>query len=310
MVGLLTKQHRMDDMTVSTFERKLQYTEQKVHQRPYPQLKAAEGLIVKIETIDAPWAEYTTFAMEDAIGGDFELAEDNTTNLSMVESVMEERSQRIYQFRKGYRFSEKEVIRSVHQGMPIEAKKIAAVRKAYMQTLNKLILTGNTQTKQPGFINHPAWLRIAAPYKLDATSSASQQLATLNAGPNEVIRATQAIFQPDTLLLPKTQYDFLLSQANFFSTGVEQTVLRYFLANNPSIRNIDWLWELAGAGPGGEDLAIFYSRDPDNQCARITSPMRYRELIRRPFEVIRPCAFDWNGIIAYNALSVCVMVGV
>lgn len=305
----ITQQIRFDDATVGAFQRELEYVEQRVIEKRYPQYKAAEGLLFKIEEMTLPWAESTTFRMIDAVGGDFELADDQTTNLSFVDVLSEEYTQRIFSFRKGYYFTEKEVAKTLYLGMPIEEQKISVVRRSYMQTLNKLLLYGNVRTGQAGFLNHPAWLKSRAPFPLNATSTVQQQLATLNAGPNAITKATKSTEEADTLLLPRVQYDYLLSQSRLDNT-LERTTLRFFLENNPSIKNIDWLNELAGAGPNGEDVAIFYSRNPDTFVARITDPFRYREMVREPFRLYRPCGFDYNGLIPYIPYSVHVMIGI
>lgn len=308
-MALGTAQIRLDDATVGAFQRELEYTEARVIQKKYPQYKAAEGKLFKIEELSIPWAETTSFRMIDGVGGDFELSDDQTTNLSFVDIVSEEFNQRIYTFRKGYYFTEKEMARTLHLGIPIEEQKISLVRRSYMQTLNKLLLFGHRQTGQPGFINNPAWLRSYAPYPLDGTSTVAQQLATMNAGPNAITRATRSTEEADTLLLPRTTYDYLLSQSRL-DNQLEKTTLRFFLENNPSIKNIDWLNELEGAGPGGTNVAIFYSRNPDTFVGRITDPYRFRDLIKEPFRVVRPVAFDFNGIIPYIPYSVHVMIGV
>jgi len=305
----IANQIRLDDQTIGAFQRELEYVEARVLEKQYPERKAAEGKLFQIEELSIPWAESTTFRMIDGVGSDFEVASDQTTNLSFVDITSEEYSQRIFNFRKGYFFTEKEVARTLHMGIPIEEQKISMVRRVYMQTLNRLLLFGHKQTGQAGFLNHPAWLRVAAPYPLDSTSTTNQILATLNLGARVVMDSTERTIQPDTLLLPGYKYDYLISQVRLDNT-LDSTALKFFLNNNPSIKNIDFLDELKGAGPNGEDLAIFYSRSPDTFKARITDPFRYRDLIKEPFRVVRPVAFDYNGIIPYMPNSVCVMVGV
>lgn len=305
----IATQTNLDALTTGAFMKQLEYVETRVMEYNYPQYKAAAGLLFPIEEMSIPWADTTTFRMMDAVGSDFEVADEQSTALSYVDTVSEEFSQRIYTFRKGYYFTEKEVIRTAHLGIPIEQQKIAAVRKSYLQTLNKLLLTGNARIGMAGLINHPAWLRSVAPFPLNSSSTLLQQLATLNQGQIGIDRATQNTEQADTLLLPKTQYDYLTSQS-FVGADLRQSTLRFFIDNNPSIRNVDYLNELAGAGPGGTDVAIFYRRDPLAFVARITDPFRYRPLVQEPFRVYRPVAFDYNGIIPYVPYSVHVMIGV
>lgn len=308
-MALGTAEIRLDDMTVGAFQRELEYIEQRVIEVKYPQYKAAEGLLFKIEEMSLPWADTTTFRMIDGVGGDFDLAEDQTTNLSFVDVLSDEKTQRIVSFRKGYYVTEKEVARTVKLGIPIEQQKIAMVYRSYKQTLNKLLLTGHTRAGMAGFLNNPAWLRTVAPFPLDSTSTVSQLLITLNAGPSAVDTATRSTEAADTLLLPKSTYDYLLSQARLDNT-MEKTVLRFFLENNISVRNIDWLRELETAGPGGTKMAIFYSRNPETFVARITDPFRFRDFVREPFRMLRPGQFSYNGIIPYIPYSVHCMIGI
>lgn len=299
---------RQDSPIVGAFERELEYIESKVLEKKYPEMKAAEGMLFQIEELAMPWVQTTTFRMVDGVGG-FELADDYTTNLPYVDPVGEEFTQRVFSFRSGYYFSEKEVAAAAHRGMPIEQQKISLVRRAYMQKLNQLLLFGDRRTGIAGFVNHWAWLRSYAPYPLDSTSSVSQILATLNSGVTGVINATQDVVEPDTLLLPRTTYNYLTSQSRL-DNQLEKTTLQFFLENNPSIRNIDYLRELEGAGPNGENIAIYYKRDPECFKARITDTMRFRQLVVNPFNVYRPVAFDYNGLIVYIPGSVMTLIGV
>lgn len=299
---------RLDDQTYGAFMRELLYVEQRVRERQYPDKPAAQGKIIPIETLTIPWAEQTSFRMEDGVGEDFELADDLTTGLSMVQLTGEGVTQNIYQFRKGYDFTEKEIIRTTHLGLPVEERKIALVNKLYIQTLNKLVLFGHSLLRLPGLLNHPAFLRMVAPYPLNSTSTPEQQLATLSAGGEAMRRATENMYSPKELLLPRSTYTYLVEQARFGSSPTDMTVLNFFLKNNTSIRNIGYLNELEGAGPGGEDLAIFYTRDPNMVKARITDPMRFRQYIQQPFGMIRPVAFDFNGLICYEPYSVLIMI--
>lgn len=301
---------RMDDQQIGAFLRDLEYREQQVREIQYPDKKAASGKLFPIETVSAPWAETTKFVMSDSVGGEFELADDMTTNLSYVDITGKEVTQGIYTFRKGYRIYEKEIARYLHMGIPIEQQKISAVQKLYINTLNRLILFGHAAKQLPGILNHNAFLRMEAPYKLDATSNESQLIATLSAGGEAMWSATEQIFQPKVLVLPPRQYKYLTEQVRLGTSANDTTILPFFLKNNMSIDNIDWMSELQGAGPGGSDMALFYTRNPEYFKVRITDPMRYREYIKEPFGMTRPVAFDYNGIIAYQPYSVLRMYGI
>ncbi|MBN3946459.1 MAG: DUF2184 domain-containing protein [Nostoc sp. NMS7] len=301
---------RLDAPTVGAFERELELKEALVMHRMLPPYKAAAGELFQIEELNAPWAETTSFTMIDGVGS-FELDNGQTTNLPSVDMVGEEFSQRAFRYRSGYYFDETEVEATVHRGLPIEEQKIALVQQAYIETLNKLLLFGDRKTGTPGFLNHPAWLRSIAPFKLDGSvTNANSILATLNAGVQGIKKATNTVVKPDTLLLPEDRYDYLMSQLRL-NDFQEKSALTFFLQNNPSITNIEPLQELEDAGPNGEHIAIFYKRDPMCFKARITDAFRPRPLMQvNPFQVYRAYAFKFSGIVVYVRYSCHIMIGV
>lgn len=301
---------RLDAPTVGAFERELELREATVLKRMMPEYKAASGKLFQIEELSAPWAKTSSFTMIDGVGS-FELDTGDTTNLPYVDMVGEEFVQRTFRYRSGYTFDEDEVAATLHRGIPIEEQKIQLVQRAYTETMNKLLLFGDKKTGNPGFINHPAWLRSVAPFKLDGSvTSANSILATLNAGIQGIKKATNKVIKPDTLLLPEDRYDFLVSQLRL-NDFQEKSVLRFFLENNPSITNIEPLAELEDAGPNGEHVAIFYKRDPMCFKARITDAFRPRPLFNiNPFKIYRAYAFNYSGLVIYIRYSCHVMYGV
>lgn len=305
-------QTRLDNQTYNLFLRDLEYRESRIVQTEYPELKAATGRYFPIETINAPWAETTRYTIEDIVGDEFELASDSSTNYSLVGITGKEVIQRTYQFRKGYEVDNREIIRytAPKVNIPIEDRKIKALQYLYQQTLHKLVLYGNSLIGMPGWLNHPAFLRMAAPYPLDTTSNTSQLLATLSAGGEAMWNATKETHLPNTLLLPPKKFKYLTEQTRLENSSTDTTVLQFFLKNNMSVKNIDWLSELEGAGPNGEDMAMFYTRNPEHVKCQITDPMRMHPYVRKAFSVERPASFDYGGIVAYRPYTVLMMIGV
>lgn len=306
----ITQNIRLDAPTVGAFQQELELKEAVVMKRMLPDYAAASGKLFQIEELNAPWAQTSSFTMVDGVGS-FELDTGDTTNMPYVDMVGEEYSQRAFRYRSGYYFDEDEVAATLHRGVPIEEQKIYLVQQAYTETMNKLLLFGDKKTGNPGFINHPAWLRSIAPYRLDGSvQNANSILATLNAGVQGIKKATDKVVKPDTLLLPEDRYDFLMSQLRL-NDFQEKSALKFFLENNPSIRNIEPLPELEDAGPNGEHVAIFYKRDPMCFKARITDAFRPRPLFNiNPFKIYRAYAFKFSGIVVYVRYSCHVMIGV
>lgn len=310
-MSLAASEIRLDAPTIGAFQRELEYQESQVIQTLKPELPAAAGMLFQIEEQNLAWAESTSYTTIDGVGG-FELARGQTSNLPYVEMVGEQFNQGIFTYRNGYRFTEKEIAATLKRNVPIEQQKIILIQRAYQEILNKLLLFGDVKTGLAGFFNHPAWLRSMALYKLDgSTMNANNVLAVLNAGIQGGKQATNKIIKYDTLLLPENRYDFLMSQFRLSEYGQERSVLRYFLENNPSIKDIQPMAELETAGPNGEAVAVFYKRDPSYFKARITDPFRPRPLIPDgPWAFYRGYSFDYNGIIVYRRYAAHIVIGV
>lgn len=306
---MLTTETRLDAPTLGAFENELRLVEERELSRMMPDYKGAK--IVPVEVLNEPWAETSSFRLIDGVGS-MELMGSRTTNLPFVDIVGEEFVNRAYRYITGYELNADEIIATAKRGIPIEARKVQLVNQVYTEHQNKMILFGDRRTNSPGFINHPAWPRMVAPYRLDSSSTVNQQLATLNAGAAAIdkISNNNTRIAPDTLLLPKRRYDYLVSQSRLNDAAPANT-LKFFTDNNSSIRNIDWLTELQGAGPAGEDVAIFYKKDPMCFKARILDSFKPRPLFQRtPFDAYRAYSYKWNGLIVYVRASVLVMIGV
>lgn len=309
-VGGFSRSRRQDAFGTGAFVRDLQLAEATVIKQTYRQYKAATGALVPIEITNAPWATSSRNTIIDGVGR-FELAAEGTSNMPVVDVVSDSYEQGIYQFRSGYFLTAKEIAAWEHKGQPIPQQKIQVVHEAYQQTLHNLILKGHEGAGLPGLLNNPNWLRLAAPYKLDGSiTNANNLLATLNAGATGMMAATDNQLSPNTLLLPFKQYNYLLSQSRLDPT-LADTTLKQFRENNISVVNIDFLTELAGAGPNGEDVALFYSRDKNSFFARITSPFQfYPPMPVGGGTLYRAATFDYNGINVWRPGHCLRMIGV
>lgn len=139
-------------------------------------------------------------------------------------------------------------------------EKMDAVEEGWRQLKNKLFCRGQYGKNIFGMLNHPDVPRKVSPYRLGYASSPDDNLAVLSDMVDTIITTTNEIEQPDTILLPIRQVRELMLQR--VGSTSDTSVLQYFLENNGTVNNIDTAVELAGAGPGGTDMALCYRRDP------------------------------------------------
>lgn len=302
---------RLDNNTLNAFTRQLIYEEVQAVQVVRPERKAATGRLFQIQTVNAEWAQQTSFRTREGVGA-FEMSSGSVTNMPTVQTLTAEYFQNVVRMRSGYEYSEAEMIAAVHLGQSIDTDRIETLYEAYYQTLNSMLLSGEPRAGLPGFLNHPLFSRSLAPYPLDGSvTTVANILQTLNAGIKAVWLGTNQVLEPDTLLLPPLQYQYLISEALMGTNGDNpMSVLNWFRNNNLSVRNIDYLNELQGAGPSGEDVAIFYRRSPDVIFARLTGNLKMKERYPLPYGIYRPAEFCYNGIHSRRPGGIHLMYGI
>lgn len=304
-MALQTDSIRLDDVAVGAFQRELEVREAKVLEKKRAPLAFADGLIVPIEITDTPWAQTWSYRQVTAIG-QMELIRDYTTTVPMVDVLSEEVIGRVYEYGLGYYIGDREAYASQHLGQPIEDQKISTAHRTTKEQLNKLVAFGDPKTGTKGFLNHPDFLRMVAPYPINSTSTSDQLTTTLSTPVTAMVEITNDAEKPDTLLIPRQEYEFLMNR-RLDGAADAMSVMKAFLQNNDHIKNIQPLNELKGAGPNGENIMVVYRRDPEAVKACITDSFKFKELIRKPWGFQRPGSMVYGGIKAYYPFSVMIV---
>ena len=135
---------------------------------------------------------------------------------------------------------------------------------------------------------------------------------------------TNAVEMPDTLLLPFAEYiaitttPFTLPVGGGGSGTVAgfTTVADYFLAHNPSVREIEWVIDLASVSPRpstptnlttSTDVAVFYKRSPDKLKFHIPQPFEQLPPQERNLEWVIPCHARVGGVISQYPMSIMIL---
>jgi hypothetical protein len=136
---------------------------------------------------------------------------------------------------------------------------------AWMQTQNSMFGAGDPLKGCYGMFTHPDVPRIQLGVTLGNGRTADENLATLTLMERSIDKRTNGVERPTTLLLATTAFHDLKNQ---YFTATNESVLKRFYDNSPSVKEIERVPELNGAGPNGEDLAIMYTRNP-NKVVRV-----------------------------------------
>lgn len=298
---------RLDDATLGAFSRQLEDLEADIDREEFADHPFADGSIVPLDIQDKPWARTTTYRRISKVG-QFRLVRSYFTDVPMINVLTEEFTQKVFKWAGGYWFSDDDIEACARQEFSLEAEDISGVVEAGRQKLNNLIAFGDRSLGMAGFINHPDALFSYAPFKLNSTSTARQCLAVLNDATTAIVEATQQIEKPDTMLLPLRQYNYLTMTP--WSDNVGNSILKQFLDNNPYIKDIQPLNELAGAGLDGTDIMQVYKRDKNKVKAKIMQSLTWKEMQRKGLGYERPAVMKYAGISLRRPHSVHVVAGV
>lgn len=294
-----------DRVDAVIFEKQLEYIKAQTFDEILSDLKA---LILLPVTSEVPeWATEMTWRSYKGYGVAKFIA-DMANDYPLAEVGGSEESRKIHTIGMGYDYSEKELIRAAHAGVPLDAKKAKAARRAIEQKLDSIAWNGDTSHNIPGFLSYPGITEYTVPAtgtgvtKTWSTKTSDQILTDLNGILNAIDSATDGKEKADTIILPKTQY--LLIKQKRLSDYSEKSVLTFFLDSNPGV-TVDFLNDLSTAGADDGTRFMAYTKSSDKLALEIPMMLKQKEVYRTGVNKwLVPMEATVAGVIVYRPLSV------
>ena len=297
----------LDDVNLSAFFLKeLVSVETRTYDVKFKKYKYAD--LIPIDTSDDPGAKTIAYQRYTKRGR-AKIIASYAMDAPRVDVFGEEIYIKVYQVCNSFGYSREDIRNARMAGKPLDTKRAETAKDAMEAEFNDLAFSGDADYNIAGFIDYPGTNEYITP---DGTSGEPEfidktpfeVLTDLNGIVTAVIDVTNGVEEPDTLLLPIAQFEYIKSTP--MSDIADKSILKWFLENNVHIKTIDWLTELKGAGAGGSDRMICYKRDRNNLCFKI--PLAYTQL---PPEV-KGYTFVINteakcaGTVIYYPLSVAI----
>jgi hypothetical protein len=88
------------------------------------------------------------------------------------------------------------------------------------------------------------------------------------------------------------------------------TLLKYILDNNPHLKRIDWLTELAHAGAGGSSRVMCGRFDEEHITLQIPQPFEQFDPQQKGMEFEVFCHSETAGVIVFYPMAFCYADGV
>lgn len=305
------KSMNMDAAGDVFFSRQLEFVQSKVYEYQYPAFKSY--IYIPINYDVPAGAEFVTATGYQSVGR-ARIINSYADDLPEAGILGTQLTNPVQSIGTSYRYSHQEIRAAQYGNLNLSLRLAEAARRANDQLVNDLAIAGNPLTGMTGLVNNPNVPVITVPATgVGATTewvnkSSEQILSDLNLIVNSIVTNSNGVEMPDTLLMPIAQYTLISSTPR--SVNSDTTILQYFLMNNPFIKNVDWLAQLAGAGVGGSDVMIAYEKNENKLAMQI--PMAFTQYApqERNLEFVIPCESRYGGVTIYYPLSIAIGEGI
>jgi hypothetical protein len=297
--------YNLDAKETVFFKRQLEYIKTQTYDTKYKDLKATTLIPVSTE---APAGAKTITFRSYSQTGVAKIISDYANDFPRVDVFGIEKEAKVKSVGDSYGYSIEEIRAAQMANTNLEQRRANAARRASDEKVDDIAWNGDTEYGLLGLINYPGITEYSVPN--DGTGSTktwstktpdqiNRDVSGIIAG---VVDSTNGKEQPDTLILPITQ--FLLINDTRMTDGNDKTILRFILDNNVFLKKIEWVVEMKGAGVGGVDRMMVYPMDPRNLTLEIPQPFEQFDSQQKGMEFEIPCHQKTAGVIVYYPQSV------
>lgn len=286
------------------FDRELTHVKTQTYDVIRKDLKATSLLPVES---DAPaGAEFIEYRSFDAVGV-AKIVSDYSTDFPKVDVYAEAKQVKVKSLGDSYGYSIQEIRRaSMVPGTKLDVRRAQAARRAIDELQDRIAWFGDTASGLQGFINHPNMSEYVAAngalgFKDWARKTPDEILKDVTGILTAPSVATNGKEVIDTLILPLELYNILAFTP--LGDNKDKTLLTFIRQNHPQLTKVDWVQELVGAGAGGSDRVIGYTRSVDKVALQI--PQAFEQM---PYQLVNMeykinCHQRTAGVILYYPQS-------
>ena len=297
---------KFDANETAFLERELTFVRQKVFAVQYAELRART--FVPKATDIPPWADTHTYKVTDRTGK-ARIGTYASKDIPRVDTQAREVLTRCVPITDAFAWNIDEMRKAAALGLPLQQNKADAARMAIETSIDTVLAVGDlgNQTGIPvtGFLNNADIVAqgIVNPVNdpWDGTTTADEMLADLNLGVNTIVETSGNIFVPDTYILPPREFN--LATQKRIGIDSSMTVLQFFLATNPYIKNVDQWTLCTAAGAAGASRGVVYKRDPSVLEGIINQEFEALPPEAKGFEFEVPCHAKCGGTIVYQPMA-------
>ncbi len=286
------------------FLRELEHVKSKTYDTKYKNLKSFQ--LLPVDTSADAGAAIITYQRYTKIGY-AKIISDYADDAPRADVYGTEETVRVYRVGNSYGYDRDEIRRSRMAGKNLDQRRANSAKRASDEEVDRIAWNGDSAHQINSFIDYPGITEYTVPNGVSGdtewiTKTPDEIIADMAGIVTGVIDSTNGVEVPDTMIMPIAQYEYISNTR--VTDGDTNTIMNFFLKNNPHIKMIDWLTELKGAGDGGSDRYMVYPKNPDNVTLEIPLPFNQLSPVQKNygFEILTET--KTAGVIIYFPLSV------
>lgn len=304
---------QLDDLGTAFFKRELEIIKAQSYDVIYPDLPARSLFPVNNEGgTGVTSITYQSFDMT----GKAKIINGGAKDLPRADAGGREITNPVRELGIAYGWNVKEIAASARAGRSIDRQRSNAANRAIEEAVNDIAFNGNVEHGLPGFLSNPDIpIGPATDIGGGVTEWSSKTPVQIYEDCTALLKSifinSKMAERPDTLLLPPTQWSILIETR--MADGTDTTIAQFLVKNSPYLNSLDDIIpvnELAGAGTGGVDIMVAYTRRPDKLQLEIPAEMQYLPAQEQGLEMVVPGWLSICGVVIYYPLSASIIEGI
>lgn len=269
-------------------------------------------MVFPVSSDASPGADTVSFDSYDAVGI-AKIITNYADDLPRADVKGTRETVKIYNIGVSYGYSTKDIQAAQMARKPLTSKKAEAARRANDAMINKLAFYGDKEYGIVGIFDHPNISKYVIENDGEGTSTEwknktpEQINRDMTDSVGSVVDITKGVEIPDTILMPIAQYNLISSTLMPDSGGL--TIRKFFLENNPYIKEITPIHEAAGAGSDGKDAMLIFRKDANALSLEVPLAFMQHAPQAKNLEFVVPCESSTAGVLVYYPLSACIVEG-
>jgi hypothetical protein len=295
----------LDDAQTVFFTRQLAEIDQQLYNIKFAELEAKQ--LVDVKPLN-PGAETYIYRQYDRRGV-AKITSNYATSSPRADVAGLEFTAKIYSLRESFGFNVQEIRAATMAGLPLDAMRAMAARRAIDEGLNKIGLLGDSEHGLLGLFNQTNAQTYTVPNdgtgssQLWANKTADQIVRDMFGIVDQIPTNTAEVEHAKRLLLPYPRLRFANSKRLAGAGDSFVTCLNYFKMNRPEVEVRGALF-LDTAGSGSTARMVAYDPDPVNVQWLVPIPFETFPPQLHGLEYVTECHARAGGVVARYPMTI------